>query len=1179
MTTYLSCSRYFAALLSMILAVSCAHVHAMAVESDSQPIRIYRFDKMAPEATAVENEAGEAATIKYSGAEQIEIGKGSVEGRTAVWLDRDPLSAEAFTVDPAVGFSVSMRVKIDGPGKQPGNIPQTNGMLFAMGDGYWSGTRCYVDFRSGRVNFQIGRPKPSSAISCSTDRAIPLGVWVDLATVWDGKTMRVYIDGLPAGEHEFAGPFPAPNGSLKIGYAGAGVGSCRLAVESAAFYRGALSQAEVLRDARDGLTLNPETMRQFELYLQLVESGEIDRSKEAVGRMANYASLPSSYLIIARMALAQKLRSLGRNSEAIQQFLAVYNDAEATTSERRKAALQCMPGQQGATSADAPVDVYRTLLRQEGLNTTQKYRITVALAEALFRQEKFDESTDILFQLSTSDTLTTLQFADVCARLAESAKRGSRTLDEIKEKLAAMDAQAEKLKVNDLFRTYMSLSKSAFEGGWKESPRDIIDDWAIVQAAKTEPKSTSRAFYVAADGDDKNPGTIDQPFASLQAARDAIRKLRVDSTEPLVTDVTVLIRGGTYNVSETFSLQPQDSGTRKSSVIYRAYRDERPVFTGGVTLKSFTNVDDPKILARLPEVARGQVVRCDLRAAGIENPGEPSVRGMGCARYGVRPWVDLYVDNQPMTLARWPNDGDAELTVGEVFSGAMKTPEASRPGSFAFSHDRLDRWTKAENPWMEGKWGHLWAARTVPVEHIDRTAGKIDAGAGSGYGFRAGQPFHFINLLEEIDTPGEWWIDRDAGILYFWPPEGVTLESLAAGTTRVEMPVLEKPMLEMRGVKNVAFVGLTFESSRVDGIGMFDCNDCLVLGCTVQRLGGGAISVLGGQFVAIASCDLKQLGAGGVILNGGDRSAQTPGMHYALNCHIEGFSRVDRSYAPAIQVEGVGHVVAHCLMNDSPHHAMRIEGDCHSIAMNEIHSVVYEYDDQAGLDMWGDPTYRGNSIVFNYWHHIGSGLDVAGQSGIRLDDYISGVLIYGNIFFRSDGGRFGGVQIHGGKENVVLRNLFLDDKYTLSFSQWGDRRWLESIAQPSMQAKIARGLKSEWHRKQFPELEDLESHPDRNFIVENVSVACRQHVARDRGVNVYMGNNMYDGDWIDFEKIRSTEDIAKAFKAAPADLHRRASDPLEALPLMGPYKDSYRPTWPPVHSISSRWHSREADAD
>ena len=85
---------------------------------------------------------------------------------------------------------------------------------------------------------------------------------------------------------------------------------------------------------------------------------------------------------------------------------------------------------------------------------------------------------------------------------------------------------------------------------------------------------------------------------------------------------------------------------------------------------------------------------------------------------------------------------------------------------------------------------------------------------------------------------------------------------------------------------------------------------------------------------------------------GGDRATLTPGGHLVENCRIHDFGRIDRTYTPAIQLEGVGHRVAHNLMYDGPSSAMRIEGNDHLIEFNEVHSMVRESDDQGAMELF-----------------------------------------------------------------------------------------------------------------------------------------------------------------------------------------------------------------------------------
>jgi hypothetical protein len=196
---------------------------------------------------------------------------------------------------------------------------------------------------------------------------------------------------------------------------------------------------------------------------------------------------------------------------------------------------------------------------------------------------------------------------------------------------------------------------------------------------------------------------------------------------------------------------------------------------------------------------------------------------------------------------------------------------------------------------------------------------------------------------------------------------------------------------------------------------------------------------------------MNTLGCGGADVFGGDHQTLTPGHHVVENCTVSDISRIKRTYTPAVHLNGCGNRIAHNLFEKIPSSAMRIDGNEHLIELNVIRNVVQESDDQGGLDMWGNPLYRGVVIRWNRWSDIRGGTH-CGAAGIRLDDMISGVVIHGNIFERCGAVKFGGVQIHGGKENIIDGNLFIDCFAGISFSRWGQKRWLESIQRFVQQA-------------------------------------------------------------------------------------------------------------------------------
>ncbi len=135
-------------------------------------------------------------------------------------------------------------------------------------------------------------------------------------------------------------------------------------------------------------------------------------------------------------------------------------------------------------------------------------------------------------------------------------------------------------------------------------------------------------WFVAPDGNDAAAGTKEKPFATLQAARDAIRAARRGGAMP-AGGVTVWLRGGDYRLARGFELTAEDSGTADAPIVYRAAPQERVRLLGGVIVRDWKPVTDAAVLNRLDEQARGHVVQADLKAIGINDFGRFRSRGFG----------------------------------------------------------------------------------------------------------------------------------------------------------------------------------------------------------------------------------------------------------------------------------------------------------------------------------------------------------------------------------------------------------------------------------------------------------------------------------------------------------------------------------------------------------------------
>lgn len=591
----------------------------------------------------------------------------------------------------------------------------------------------------------------------------------------------------------------------------------------------------------------------------------------------------------------------------------------------------------------------------------------------------------------------------------------------------------------------------------------------------------AKVFHVAPTGSDEADGAEARPFRSLERARDVVRALKKSNGGALPKGgVRIVIAGGDYPAAP-LALTSEDSGATEAPVVYQAQAGQTPVFRGGAKITGWKPIADAKLRDKLDAAVRGRVLEADLKSLGVSDLGDAT---------DLRKRPELFVDGVPQTLARWPNEGF--IRTGEILGTDTFTQwgiQGCKDGKFQYVEDRPSRWLDEPDVRLYGYWFWDWYEEYQMVARIDAGAKAFTlAKPYSNYGYRKDQRYYAANLFREIDSPGEWYLDRRSSVIYWLPPEGVE-----ASKAETILSVADRPFITMNDVSHVAILGLTFQEARGDGITIRGGADCLIAGCVLQRLGGDAIVVEGGRHHGIFGCTMHTLGCGGTRVAGGDRKTLAPGGHFVENCTVRDISRIKRTYTPAVLLDGCRNRIAHNLFEQMPSSAMRIEGNDHLIELNVVRNVVQESDDQGGIDMFGNPLYRGVVIRWNRWSDIVGGTH-CGAAGIRLDDMISGVTLHGNLFERCGAALFGGVQIHGGKENLVDGNVFIDCFAGVSFSRWGEKRWLESIEQFLPQAN------QEPYATRYPDLAGIKKDADVNFISRNLFAHCQSVFLRDGGI-------------------------------------------------------------------------------
>ncbi|NUQ63716.1 MAG: right-handed parallel beta-helix repeat-containing protein [Pirellulales bacterium] len=660
-------------------------------------------------------------------------------------------------------------------------------------------------------------------------------------------------------------------------------------------------------------------------------------------------------------------------------------------------------------------------------------------------------------------------------------------------------------------------------------------------------------LYVAPYGNDANPGAADRPFATLQRARDEIRQRKAGAGLP-EGGIIVELRGGVYELSQPLELTQQDSGAPAAPIVYRASRGETARVVGGREVTGWRPVADPAILARLDESVRAHVRQADLKAQGITD-----LEGIGSARtYQSDPGLEVFFQDKPMTLARYPNSGYLTIasaldTGGKPGTGIVASPE----GKFACEDPRPARWTKEKDVWLHGFWVWDWADLRIPLCSIDPAARTISLGPRPGQTFqmRTGQWFYAENLLPELDSPGEWCLDRDTAILYFWPPA-----PLESGKVVVS---LVRDLVRLDGASHVTFRGLLFEAGRGSAVVVQGGDDVRVVACTIRNMGNWAVKVYGGARHGVVGCDIYQTGQGGVHLEGGDRKTLTPAEHYAENNHIHHTARWDPVYQQGVTVFGVGNRATHNLIDNVPHIAIGFTGNDQTIEYNEIHSAVFQSNDAGAIytsppdETW---SMRGHKIRYNYLHNI-HGFQGKGCQGVYLDDCFSSADISGNIFYDVATA----ILIGGGRDNLMTNNLFL--KCGLAFSI--DARglgWAKGVGTFATQELIDLNYRQPPWSVKYPELLN---------ILEDEPLAPKG--------NVLARNICWGGPWgrtqaealplVKFED--NLIDVDPRFAGAPPADFRLAGDSpahklgFQPIPVdkIGVYQSEDRASWPVEHSL------------
>ena len=549
-------------------------------------------------------------------------------------------------------------------------------------------------------------------------------------------------------------------------------------------------------------------------------------------------------------------------------------------------------------------------------------------------------------------------------------------------------------------------------------------------------------IFVSTVGDDSGDGSEEEPLRTLEKAIDVANEMREDSDKL----IEILLREGTYSVTNTIKIinSQKDDSLLKIS----AYQDEKVTINAGVDipLSAMSIADSDFTNAIIDKPNAGSVLQYNLKDAQIEHLGEISLRGHLISDEK-EAQAELSLNGEVQKLAGWPN--------GE-YTGLIKPTDSNEYGkrtksgiangcSFKVNYDRPSQWSKPEQAWLSGTIGPNYEFDYYPVSRFNSEEKRVYLSRGALEKYYTEPYYRFENVPEELDEPGEYYIDRQSGMLYFYPPEDAPKDSVL--TITMSTPTLDvsrkapNSMFRIENSKNIVFENLIFKGGRGSAITGKNNSNIKFINCEINSFGENGIRFDASTDITISDCKIHDVGQDGILfVSCGNYQTLSPSNIVVSNNDIYNFARLERSYKTGIDFgyRCVGATAANNHIHNGPHAGMIFYGVNNDIYGNEFDNLVTEFSDMDALycNNSNYPWERGNKIHNNYFHDIGkssmNGRHQINVRAIRTDNRGCGLNIYENLFYNiGDGGNGNGNNGIGaitaeGTRNRIFNNLFVD---------------------------------------------------------------------------------------------------------------------------------------------------------
>ena len=548
----------------------------------------------------------------------------------------------------------------------------------------------------------------------------------------------------------------------------------------------------------------------------------------------------------------------------------------------------------------------------------------------------------------------------------------------------------------------------------------------LITSAADNAAGEEYILYVSPDGNDSGDGSITNPLATPAGAKNFVRESGMLGKK----SVRVKFLPGNYYVNRGIAFTKEDAGTEKCPVVWEAEEKNTVSFRGTTVLDNslFVPVTDEDVLERIPSEARANIMQFDLAENGISIP---TVKAYMWNRMNSKqqPFTSLLRNGKEQTLSRWPNGESNYAFFDTVLSpGVIDSPfeDMENGVQIEFNDPRISRWTTAKDAYITGHTSVTFSIDYLDVQKVDAERGVIYTMAADEYKPKDASPkgFQIVNLIEELDSASEWFIDFDKQILYYFPPseldENTKLELITLNDTA--MIEVEKDAEIHTTFRNIDFIGS--RRRLVYSLGKNVNFDRCSFMYSKER---EAIYIYCNQFI-IENCVIAHHDGRGISF-GSEGEIKKAVRDYSIirNNYFHDLGNLSTSLGHAIiSTSGSGVDIYQNTMHYLPQGTFLGGWDVCDVRLfyNEFYNYGRNLSDMGGFYIGFCGSAIGTEVAYNYFYDYQPANPNIGKAvqGVYFDDGACYGYVHHNTFINGAGY---GVQIGGGKYNRAESNIMI----------------------------------------------------------------------------------------------------------------------------------------------------------